>query len=139
MATQTLNELITEYGLPLDVKKPDWSDDYFFRAEIVEDTLVLGTIFLDGEENMAFRYSLQEKMQLCYSSNETEEDFPDDESLEEDFPKELIDGLPNPNKLDLNARNYIKGVTKLFVKKMILRHRLSSIIFLLKKVNYLSI
>lgn len=35
MATYTLKELITEYRIPLDVKKPKWYGDYFFRAQTV--------------------------------------------------------------------------------------------------------
>lgn len=107
MATYTLKDLITEYGLPLDVKKPRWYGDYFFRAETLNRTTVSGTIFLKGEEHETKSFSLSEIMQLCYSPEE-----PDDEE-----PEDTVDDLPNPNGLDTDMSHYIKGVTKLFVNK----------------------
>ena len=108
MATYTLKELITEYGLPLDVKKPRWYGDYFFRAENVHrDGTVSGTIFRNGEEYEPKSFSHKEVMALCYSPEDAEE-----EELED-----TIDTLPNPNGLDTDMSHYIKGITKLFVNK----------------------
>ena len=106
MATYTLKDLITEYGLPLDVKKPRWYGDYFFRAETMNRTTVSGTIFLKGEEHETKSFSLTEVMQLCYSPEEPE-----------DEPEDSLESLPNPNGLDTDMTHYIKGVTKLFVNK----------------------
>lgn len=106
MATYTLKDLITEYGLPLDVKKPRWYGDYFFRAETMNRTTVSGTIFLKGEEHETKSFSLTEVMQLCYSPEDPEEE-----------PEDAPEHLPNPNGLDTDITHYIKGVTKLFVNK----------------------
>lgn len=106
MATYTLKDLITEYGLPLDVKKPWWYGDYFFRAETMNRTTVSGTIFFQGEGHETKSFSLTEVMQLCYSP----------ENLKKDH-EDTLGTLPNPNGLDTDMSHYIKGATKLFVIK----------------------
>jgi len=106
MATYTLKDLITEYGLPLDVKKPRWYGDYFFRAEnLKRDGSVSGTIFLNGEEHETKSFSSKEEMVLCYAPDEADES----------DVEEAGDQLPNPNGLDTDMSHYVKGVTKLFV------------------------
>ena len=61
MANSTLKDLITEYGLPLNVRKPRWFGDYYFRAEKMNSTTVSGTIFLNGREH-DIKVSLRAKL-----------------------------------------------------------------------------
>ena len=106
MAAKTLNELITEYGVPLEVKKPKWYGDYFFRAETVNrNGTVTGSIIKGGLEHETKSFSESEIMELI---NPTQ------------AKKKAISTtkkVANPNKLDLDKSHYISGVTKLFVKK----------------------
>lgn len=106
MTTYTLKELITEYGLPLDVKKPKWYGDYFFRAETVNrNGTVAGTIIKRGLQHENKSFSETEIMELIN---------PTQAKKNNNFSEKKV---VNPNKLNTDKSHYISGVTKLFVKK----------------------
>ena len=106
----TLKELITEYGLPLDVKKSWWFGDYYFRAEKLQRTgMISGTVYKDGEKYESKSFSQSEIMQLLNPEQAPK--------ASKESKKKASTPLPNPNKLDLDISHYTKGETKLFVKK----------------------
>lgn len=106
MTTNTLKELITEYGVPLEVKKPKWYGDYFFRAETVNrNGTVTGTIIQGGLEHENKSFSESEIMELTNLAQAKKK------------ANSSAKKVSNPNKLDTDKSHYISGVTKLFVKK----------------------
>lgn len=106
MSTQTLKELIIEYGVPLDVKKPKWYGDYFFRAKTVNcNGTVTGTIIKSGFEHENKSFSESEIMELINPTQARKK------------ASSSVTKIENPNKLDTDKSHYIPGVTKLFVKK----------------------
>ena len=106
MVTRTLKELIFEYGVPLDVKKPKWYGDYFFRAKTVNlNGTVTGTIIKSGLEHENKSFSESEIMELINPSQARKK------------AGSSAGKVENPNKLDTDKSHYISGATKLFVKK----------------------
>lgn len=106
MSTQTLKKLITEYGVPLDVKKPKWYGDYFFCAQTLHrNGTVTGTIIKSGLEHESKSFSETEIMELINPKQARKKATTTSVKAE------------NPNKLDTDKSHYISGVTKLFVKK----------------------
>lgn len=106
MEKGTIKFLIDKYGLPLDIRKDWWFGDYYFHAERTVNNRVFGSAYRNGSLYEAKDFSIYEEMELCYTcvpvSNKQ---------------NEIDDNIPNPNNLDINKDNYIKGKTKLFVNK----------------------
>ena len=106
MATYTLKELISEYGLPLDVKKPRWYGSYFFRAESINQSgTVSGIIIKNGYEHERKRFFGSDIMELINPKQAKKQ------------PISYTGSVENPNNLDTDRSHYIPGVTKLFFNK----------------------
>lgn len=129
MDEYTLRELITEYGVPLNVKKPWWFGDYYFRAEFLfQSGLVKGTIirrgseqrrrYLSGDEIMKLVDADQAKVQVKKPTQEGSDIFSKIEvgisSRTKVRSSASAEAVKNPNDLDVDKNHYISGATILF-------------------------
>jgi hypothetical protein len=129
MDEHTLRELITEYGIPLNVKKPWWFGNYYFRAEFLfQSGLVKGTIIRRGSEQRRRYLSGDEIMKLvdadpakAHVKNSIQEG--SDNSSKTEFgissrtkvrSSASTEAVKNPNDLDVDKNHYISGTTTLF-------------------------
>ena len=93
-----LKSLIDEYELPLTVQKPSWYGDFYFVIEeITLSNRAKGKRYKDGRYYDSY---------ACHSSETV--------CLYGDNTKKK---RTNPNKLVVDKEYYVKGITKLFVKK----------------------
>ena len=137
MESGSLKDLVSKYGLPLDVKKAWWYEDYYFHAEKIEQTGgVTGKIYNGGVPHQTKTFAAKEQVTLFHDpktsagqdelpvssvkANETNtlKNGREMDTVENSTQKAVSTKVtPNPNRLDTNKENYIAGVTTLFVKK----------------------
>ena len=106
MEKGTIKNLTDKYGLPLDVRKDWWFGDYYFHVEKIANNRVFGSAYRNGSLYETKSFSVYEEMELCYTCVPLNGN-----------SDNINDNVQNPNGLDINKSNYIKGKTKLFVNK----------------------
>ena len=86
----TLKELIDQYGLPLQVKRPAWYGTYHFRAEKLNPNgTASGAIFNNGEKGDARSFRLSDEMVLFQKPVKTEVKLTDDKSVYDEENRNL--------------------------------------------------